>query len=38
MTETVVKNQNLKKYINIVIMFALYFIVSALPPFGGITE
>ena len=38
MTETVVKNQNLKKYINIVIMFALYFVVSVLPPFGGITE
>lgn len=38
MTETVVKSQNMKKYVNIVIMFALYFVVSALPPFGGITE
>ncbi|MBO5365865.1 MAG: hypothetical protein J6A39_04475, partial [Peptococcaceae bacterium] len=33
-----VKTKNIKKYINIVIMFVLYFVVSALPPIGGITE
>lgn len=32
-----VKNSKLKKYISIIIMFAIYFVIGALPPFGGIT-
>lgn len=31
-------NKNIKKYINIAIIFVLYFVVGALPPFAGITE
>lgn len=38
MSESNIKSKNVKKYINILIMFALYFVVSALPPFGGITD
>lgn len=34
---TRLKNAKYKKYLYIVIMFAIYFIVGALPPFGGIT-
>lgn len=30
--------ENIKKYINIMIIFVLYFVIGALPPFGGITE
>ena len=33
-----VKNTRFKKYINIIIMFAICLIIGALPPFGGITE
>jgi len=35
--EVTAKNAKMKKYLGIVIMFALYFIVGALPPIGSIT-
>lgn len=34
---THLRNEKHKKYIAIVVMFAIYFVIGALPPFGGIT-
>ena len=31
-------NQNAMKYIHIIIMFVIWFVVKSLPPFAGITE
>lgn len=35
---TNIRKAKMKKYISIAIMFAIYFVVGTLPPFGGITE